>query len=491
MSRLSSKTYGGRWKIDDPNDKTRIYQQLTSISGVDKVNIEFYRLPFNTPTIRIINIMYDGEYRDRVIYEKISLSDFEITNIQNEGIKISQKKANIEVSYGRLYSIFSDHNCYVDVSLDFITNQPGDEVKLNLTISSDGACFPKTTKIDAKSPDIAKISQRRVINYVVILNILLMVYCFVINKQCNEAEQNHPIASRISMIMLSWNTIWNFCLFNIHLSYALQLQDYGYFAIPAWMYFILWFIFELKLLLVCWKAKNIAMFNQGNEAVRRALITFYIKFYLVALISLLTVEKIVCTPILLFFLWGSSLIPQIIENAINKSKNTPNISFATFMMITQCFFAIYIRGWPSNVMQLESDLNWSIYFILFISAQIAILYLQRKYGSRFFIPKVCRFWKEFNYYKKFSEDLEEGSNQDGGATCCICLNPLSFDEESTQNRSHEIDPNGENRSRKYMCTPCGHKYHPNWLKSWMRRKLECPFWRATIPPLDEEDEELN
>lgn len=45
-----------------------------------------------------------------------------------------------------------------------------------------------------------------------------------------------------------------------------------------------------------------AMFSQGNEAVRKALITFYIKFYLVALISLLTIERIVCTPLLLFFL---------------------------------------------------------------------------------------------------------------------------------------------------------------------------------------------
>jgi hypothetical protein len=53
------------------------------------------------------------------------------------------------------------------------------------------------------------------------------------NKQCVEAEQNQAIAIRISMTTLSWNTIWNFCLFNIHLSYALQLQDYGYFAIPA------------------------------------------------------------------------------------------------------------------------------------------------------------------------------------------------------------------------------------------------------------------
>lgn len=232
------------------------------------------------------------------------------------------------------------------------------------------------------------------------------------------------------------------------------------------------------------------MFAQGNEAVRRALITFYIKFYLVALISLLTVEKIVCTPILLFLLCGSTLIPQIIENAINKARNAPNLSFATFMMLTQCFFALYIRGCPSNVMQLESNLNWALYFFCYILAQLAILYFQRKFGSRFFIPKICRFWNEFNYYKKFDEDLEDGNNQDGGITCCICLNPLAFEEEGAHNTPQQN--NRDNiQNRKYMCTPCGHKYHPGCLKSWMRRKLECPFCRAVIPPLDEEDDEFN
>lgn len=44
------------------------------------------------------------------------------------------------------------------------------------------------------------------------------------------------------------------------------------------------------------------LFAQGNEAVRRALITFYIKFYLIALMSLLTLERIVGSNITLFLL---------------------------------------------------------------------------------------------------------------------------------------------------------------------------------------------
>jgi len=167
-------------------------------------------------------------------------------------------------------------------------------------------------------------------------------------------------------------------LFNIYLSYALQLQEYGLFAIPACMYFILCFIFELKLLLTCWKAKNMELFSQGNEAVRRALIAFYIKFYLIALMSLLTLDIIVGSNVTLFLLCGSTLFPQIIENAINKSRNTPSMSFAISMMVTQCFFALYIKGCPSNVMELQSDYRWTFYFVSYVGSQLLILYLQRK-----------------------------------------------------------------------------------------------------------------
>ena len=405
--------------------------------------------------------------------------------------------ANVEISYGRLYSIAQDHNCLADVSTTFETIN-NNNIKGQIKLTSDGSCFPEEMVLDIEYPNEYSISKRRVFNYVIFLSLLLIGYWYLTNKQWLEAEQNQAIAIRMSMTTLSWNTIWNFCLFNIYLSYALQLQDYGYFAIPAWMYFILCFIFELKLLLTCWKAKNMELFSRGNEAVRRALIAFYIKFYLIALMSLLTLERIIGSDITLFLLCGSTLFPQIIENAINKSRNTPSMGFAIMMMVTQCFFPVYIKGCPSNVMELKSDFQWTFYFVFYIWSQLIILYLQRKCGSRFFIPQLCRFWNEYNYYKSFNEDLEEGNNSEGSNTCCICLNPLSFCEENSNesqppsrsqlsrlfSRSSDSNP----QTHTYMKTPCGHAYHSICLKAWMRRKLECPFWRAQIPALDEEDE---
>jgi len=212
--------------------------------------------------------------------------------------------------------------------------------------------------------------------------------------------------------------------------------------------------------------------------------------------SLLTLERIIGSDITLFLLCGSTLFPQIIENAINKSRSTPNLLFAVTMVTTQWFFALYIKGCPSNVMELQPNYQWAIYFSCYVGFQLLVLLIQRKWGSRFFIPRFLRFWSEYNYYKSFSEDLEEGNNADGENNCWICLNPLCFREDwdtssETQSRRglsrffrRTTDPN----PHLYMKTPCGHKYHPTCLKSWMRRKLECPFWRSPIPALDEEEQ---
>lgn len=37
-------------------------------------------------------------------------------------------------------------------------------------------------------------------------------------------------------------------------------------------------------------------------------------------------------------------------------------------------------------------------------------------------------------------------------------------------------------SKKYMETPCKHRFHVECLKSWMDQKLECPNCRQKIPP---------
>lgn len=493
LEEVSEFEYVGLWSLTDPSEKKLLSNHIDNVSGYAKTDLYYFKEGDRFPIFRIVNILYDGEYRDQVVYNQISFNDLRINSQEENKLTIYEKnKASINTSYGRLYTIIQEYKCYIDFSATFDDDGKAG-FNATFTMKSDGQCFPKEVTLVLHSIKGSSIKQNRVINYSFILNFLLLTFCYIISKQSHMAEENQAFAQRISMITLCWNWIWNFWSFNIHLSYSLQFREYGYFSIPACLYFVLWFVFELKLLLLCWKAKNQDIFRESNEAVRRALIGFYIKFYLAALICLVTIDRLMANKYTLFIIWGAMLIPQIVENVIYNSRNTPRYSFLVLLAITQSFFALYSKGWPNNILDLKPDQTWALLFGSFIILQLMILYMQKICGPRFFIPKACRFWNEYNYYRKFHEDLEQGENTDGGHTCCICLNPLSFQEESQEPRRQTrkwmrfFNYGDESDSEKvYMVTPCGHKYHPACLKSWMKRKLEWPFWRAPIPQLEEE-----
>lgn len=127
--------------------------------------------------------------------------------------------------------------------------------------------------------------------------------------------------------------------------------------------------------------------------------------------------------------------------------------------------------------------------MMVILSQIAILILQKKYGSRFFLPLKLRSWNEHNYYHNVIEDDIELQEME----CCICLSNISLGVNIHTPDSSEGVDNGEEGHRvdpqpsMYMQTPCNHKFHIHCLKPWMNQKLECPKCRAELPPLDEEE----
>ena len=131
----------------------------------------------------------------------------------------------------------------------------------------------------------------------------------------------------------------------------------------------------------------------------------------------MTTEFFLSNKYSMFVILGGVLIPQIVSNAYYKSRYTPNMNFGITMALTHAFFALYIRGCLNNIFDLQPDGSWTIVFASFVALQILVLLLQRQLGSRFFIPRVCRFWNEYNYYRNFNEDMELGENQDGSHTC--------------------------------------------------------------------------
>mmetsp|Transcript_7213 Transcript_7213/g.8145 ORF Transcript_7213/g.8145 Transcript_7213/m.8145 type:complete len:297 (-) Transcript_7213:970-1860(-) len=178
---ISFKQFGGRWSIKDQKDREKISTHLNNINGVVKTKIEYHKDSSTFPSLRIENTMHDGEYRDQVIYQKVSFNETIFVKHENK-ILISHKNANVEISYGRLYSIAQDHNCKADVNATFevINSQ---NIKGTILLTSDGSCFPEEMLLEVEFPNQYAISKRRVFNYVIILTCLLIGYCYVTNRQ--------------------------------------------------------------------------------------------------------------------------------------------------------------------------------------------------------------------------------------------------------------------------------------------------------------------
>ena len=301
-----------------------------------------------------------------------------------------------------------------------------------------------------------------------------MKFLFILNK----AEESQILAKRISLLSIWWNTMWNMWLFNIHSTYAIEDRHYSAFALPSIMYFTIWLVFEITLIHHWWRARNGELFQQNRDVVRRQIILFYLKFYIVYIVAVSLSDYIFSYSFLLVIMNGLIWIPQIIENVINRSRNVPMPSFLISLSLSQGFMPVYYLLFGSNIFEFKSSPKWGLTLLFIHWLSIVILLLQRKYGSRFFIPKYFKNKSDYQY-QSLSNDVEQDADKDWA----IWLNHLS--ENQGTDEEHR-----DNYSKIYMRTPWGHNFHPSWLKTWMNQKLECPFCRTQIPAIDSDDEEI-
>ena len=199
--------------------------------------------------------------------------------------------------------------------------------------------------------------------------------------------------------------MWNIWLFNIHSTFALNDGHYYTLVLPSIMYFIICIIFEITLLHVCWKARNSSLFFENPEEIRRQIIMFYLKFYITYIIAISLSDVIFSKAFLLVFLSGLVWIPQIVENAKNRSKNVPTPFFCVALSFSQAFMPVYFLLFDSNIFEIRNSTFWGMTLVLMHLISLLILQCQRWFGARFFIPKMFRMKSTYQYHDLF-EDTE-------------------------------------------------------------------------------------
>jgi hypothetical protein len=147
-------------------------------------------------------------------------------------------------------------------------------------------------------------------------------------------------------------------------------------------------------------------------------------------------------------------------------------------IISQIFYPIFMKGFSFSFFKLTPVKYFPMVIIGELFFGLVILFLQKCFGACFFLPK-CMIPNYFNYFKKFSSHpVEEGD------TCPICFSELTKNPDDEVEEDVESDPKKRPLlPKKYMQTPCGHRFHEDCLKNWMEQKLVCPCCRSGIPPV--------
>ncbi len=269
------------------------------------------------------------------------------------------------------------------------------------------------------------------------------------------------------------------------------------FSLLAFLKLVVFSIFELRLLLMVWKARRPAAFNDGFVVMRRELGKIYSRFYCSLILFVAFVYHMWDFSGLLLMLVYSFWIPQIFTNAYYDSKKPLTDHYMYGISLSRLFFPLYFYGCPNNhvsvLIRWEYKPYAAFFLLLWMGLQVSLLRIQEIYGARILIPKqflpvkydykrkviledIISQDDDKNKKEKNDEDDENDSKRnteveddddnesDNLPTCSICLNPVNI------------------RDRLYLVTPCDHFFHDECLEQWMDVKHECPVCRANLPP---------
>ena len=104
------------------------------------------------------------------------------------------------------------------------------------------------------------------------------------------------------------------------------------------------------------------------------------------------------------------LVPQICSST-KRLKSKLSVMLI-LLVVTRSLFPLYVKGCPRSLFQLSQSYGFCSLWVSSIIFQVLIIYLQKRLGGRFFIPRCCLpiFFKDG--YIRMDETLD---------LCSICL----------------------------------------------------------------------
>ncbi|KAK9820806.1 hypothetical protein WJX74_006344 [Apatococcus lobatus] len=286
----------------------------------------------------------------------------------------------------------------------------------------------------------------KAVNYTLLMTALSFIQVLLLIRQM-EATSTPALASKVSLITIGQQAVMDSYLCLLHLTTGIMVDPlFNAFATAAFFEFVIFAIFEMRYLLVIWRARRGS--NVEPWVQQRELSLLYGRFYGFLLTGIFMMYNLQRFMHVLAFALCSFWLPQIVSCVKNDARQPLKPAYIIGISVTRLALPLYLYGCPKNLLEETPSLSMCLGLSLFVAAQAAILLLQSYAGPRCFVPR--RFLPEkYNYWRKVlpkhvlqdaegPADIETGH---GSVECVICMNMV--DVEIPQARMVTPCPEGD------------------------------------------------
>ena len=280
-----------------------------------------------------------------------------------------------------------------------------------------------------------------------------------------DYSNSRSAAVKVSLLTIGQQAVMDSYLCLMHLTTGIVVEAlFNAFATAAFFKFMIFSIFEMRYLLIIWKARRPQGFQEGWNSMRRELSMLYSRFYGCLLAGIILIYQLQRHSGVLILIVYSFWVPQIIHNIHHDHRKPLLVRYIVGMSATRLLIPLYALACPNNFLHAEPNYGVAAMLLAWVALQVAVLLLQHYKGPRCCIPRRFRPDK-YDYYRRVPM-VATGEGED----CAICMMPVG----------------GSSDSSPRVVTPCDHVFHQDCLKRWMDIKMECPVCRRTVPDLDDD-----
>jgi len=280
-----------------------------------------------------------------------------------------------------------------------------------------------------------------------------------------DYSNSRSSAVKVSLLTIGQQAVMDSYLCLMHLTTGIVVEAlFNAFATAAFFKFMIFSIFEMRYLLIIWKARRPQGFQEGWNSMRRELSMLYSRFYGCLLAGIVVIYQMQRFSGVLILLIYSFWVPQIVHNMHHDHRKPLLIRYIVGMSATRLLIPLYALACPNNFLHSEPNYKLAATLLAWVGLQVGVLVIQHYKGPRFCIPRRFRPDK-YDYYRRIPM-VDVSENED----CAICMMPVG----------------GSSDSSPRVVTPCDHVFHHDCLKRWMDIKMECPVCRRAVPDIDDE-----